>query len=65
MEKIALALMTVGTLFAIWSSVNPSYFTIKKFGVTQEDKKLIIEGVIIAIIVIVVTLVGVYLAMQG
>jgi hypothetical protein len=62
--KLGLALMTVGTVAGIWSSVNPSYFTIRKFGVTDDDKRLIYEGVLIAIALIVVTLVGVWMVFR-
>lgn len=63
-EKIGLALMTVGTVTAIWSSVNPSYFTIKKFGITEQDKKLIYQGFAIGIIIIAVMLIGVWIVFK-
>jgi len=62
--KLGLALMTVGTIGAIWSSVNPSYFTIKKFGVTEDDKKLIYQGMAIAAFLIILLLVGIWLVFR-
>ena len=56
--------MTVGTVAAIWSAVNPSYFTIKKFGVTEEDKNTISQGIVIAAVLIIILLIGVWLVFK-
>jgi hypothetical protein len=56
--------MGIGTVAAIWSSVNPSYFTIKKFGITEEDKKLILQGFGIAIFLILIMLIGIWMVFK-
>lgn len=63
-QDIGLALMTVGTIGAIWSSVNPSYFTIKKFGITEDDKTLIYQGMAIGIVLIIVMLLGIWMVFK-
>ena len=60
-SNLGLALMGIGTVGAIWSSVNPSYFTIKKFGITDQDKRIIYQGFGIGIVLIVIMLIGIYL----
>jgi hypothetical protein len=44
--------------FEVWSAVNPSFFTIKKFGVTASDKALIETGFLIAVTIIIIVSVG-------
>jgi uncharacterized membrane protein YsdA (DUF1294 family) len=44
-------------VFGVWSAVNPSFFTIRKFAETPEDKRLIAQGVILAAVIIAVTII--------
>jgi formate/nitrite transporter FocA (FNT family) len=55
MEKLGIVFLAVGTIFAIWSALMPSIFTISKFGIregTEEDKQaLLIAGILASIII--------------
>jgi hypothetical protein len=39
---------TIFGVFGVWSAFNPSWFTIKKFGVTPEDMETIKTGMLMA-----------------
>ncbi len=60
MEKTLLVIATTAAVFGVfgvWSAFNPSYFTIKKFGVTAEDQKLIQTGMLMAVGAILITII--------
>lgn len=63
-QKFGIALMVIGTSFGIWSAVNPSYFTIRKFGVSKEDMALVEQGFIIGAIIIMLLVVGVWMVFK-
>lgn len=63
-QKFGLALMVIGTSFGIWSAVNPSYFTIRKFGVSEEDRKLVIQGFAIGALIIFLLVLGVWMVFR-
>lgn len=63
-QKFGIALMLIGTSFGIWSAVNPSYFTIRKFGVSEEDKALVIQGFVIGFIIIAFLVVGAWMVFK-
>lgn len=67
-EKIVLSLLLITVIFGafeIWSALNPSYFTIKKFGVTTADQALISTGMLMAVVIIIVVSVSSFLIVEA
>jgi len=60
-ERIGLGLLVVGNAFSIWSALNPSPFTMRKFGVEEEDRAELRRWQLVAVVLILVMVTGVFL----
>ena len=66
-QTLGLILLGVGTICAIWSALCPSAFTIAKFGFregTEEDKEVLKESMVIAVLIIAAVIIGMWLVFK-